>query len=90
VLAEKENALMLPEQALVPDPAGAFVYRVVEGKSEKVKVKTGVRRDAQVEIVDGLNAGDVVVSAGQLKLRPGAAVRDVAVPPAATPAKAAQ
>jgi membrane fusion protein (multidrug efflux system) len=91
VLAEKENASMLPEQALVPDPAGAFVYRVVDGKAEKVKVKTGVRRDAQVEIVDGLNAGDIVVSAGQLKLRPGAAVRDVAVPPpAAAPAKAAQ
>ena len=82
-LAEKENALMLPEQALVPDPAGAFVYRVVDGKAEKVKVKTGTRREAQVEIVEGLAAGDVVVSAGQLKLRPGAPVRDVAAPPAA-------
>ena len=56
----------------MPDPAGAFVYRVVEGKAEKVKVKTGVRRESQVEIVEGLAAGDVVVSAGQLKLRPGA------------------
>jgi len=80
-LAEKADALMLPEQALVPDPAGAFVYRVVEGKAEKVKVKTGVRREAQVEIVEGLAAGDTVVSAGQLKLRPGAPVRDVAAPP---------
>ncbi|TXG87123.1 MAG: efflux RND transporter periplasmic adaptor subunit [Rhodocyclaceae bacterium] len=88
-LAEKADALMLPEQALVPDPAGAFVYRVVEGKAEKVKVRTGVRREAQVEIVEGLAAGDVVVSAGQLKLRPGAPVRDVAAPPpgaASTPA----
>lgn len=87
-LAEKADALMLPEQALVPDPAGAFVYRVVEGKAEKVKVRSGVRRDAQVEIVEGLTVGDVVVSAGQLKLRPGAAVRDVAAAPA-TPASPA-
>jgi membrane fusion protein (multidrug efflux system) len=87
-LAEKPEALMLPEQALVPDPAGAFVYRVVDGKAEKVKVKTGVRRNAQVEIVEGLAAGDVVVSAGQLKLRPGAAVRDAAAPPPAAPGAA--
>jgi len=76
-LAEKPAALMLPEQALVPDPAGAFVYRVSDGKAEKVKVKTGLRRNAEVEIVEGLATGDVVVSAGQLKLRPGAAVRDI-------------
>ena len=50
-LAEKADALMLPEQSLVPDPAGAFVYRVVEGKAEKVKVKTGVRRESQVHHV---------------------------------------
>lgn len=87
-LAEKPAALMLPEQALVPDPAGAFVYRVVDGKAAKVPVKTGLRRNAEVEIVDGLAAGDVVVAAGQLKLRPGAAVRDIAAPPAAAPAPA--
>lgn len=90
VLAEKPQALMLPEQALVPDPAGAFVYRVLNGTAEKVKVKTGVRRDALVEIVEGLRDGDVVVAAGQLKLRPGAPVRDVAAPAAASSAKAAQ
>lgn len=83
-----QNALMIPEQALVPDPAGAFVYRVVEGKAEKVMVKTGLRRNAKVEIVEGLTAGDVVVAAGQIKLRPGADVRDVAAAPAAKPESA--
>lgn len=83
VLDARDNALMIPEQALVPDPAGAFVYRVVDGKAEKVNVKTGLRREAQVEIVEGLKAGDVVVAAGQLKLRPGAPVRDAAAPPPA-------
>lgn len=86
VFDARDNALMIPEQALVPDPAGAFVYRVVDGKAEKVNVKTGLRRDAQVEIVDGLKAGDVVVAAGQLKLRPGSAVRDAAAPPPGNPA----
>ncbi len=36
-----------------------------------------------VEIVEGLSAGDVVVSAGQMKLRPGAAVQAAGTKPAA-------
>lgn len=73
------------------------VYRVVEGKAALVKVKLGVRRAAQVEVLEGLAAGDVVVTAGQLKLREGAAVRAVgegapaapAVPSGGAPAGAA-
>lgn len=48
----------------------------------------GLRRAAQVEIVDGLVAGDVVVTAGQLKLRDGVTVRAIgeATPGALPPA----
>jgi len=78
-LAERESVLVVPEQAVVPAPGEMnHVYRVVDDKAERVNVKTGARRDAQVEIVEGLQAGDVVVTAGQLKLRDGAAVRLVA------------
>jgi membrane fusion protein (multidrug efflux system) len=50
-----------------------------------VLVKTGLRRDAKVEVLEGLRAGDVVVSAGQLKLRDGAPVRDAGAPPPGAP-----
>jgi membrane fusion protein (multidrug efflux system) len=56
----------------------------------RVVVKPGLRRNAQVEIVEGLQAGDEIVTAGQMKLRDGAPVRalsDVAPAPAPAPEK---
>ena len=90
LFGDRTNVLMVPEQAIVPGAQPA-VYRVVDGKAALVKVKLGVRRAAQVEVLEGLAAGDVVVTAGQLKLREGAAVRAVGegAPPApAAPANA--
>jgi membrane fusion protein (multidrug efflux system) len=75
ILAERPRALTVPEEALIPVGADQYVFRVTADKVARVKVKTGLRRDAQVEITAGLQAGDVVVTAGQLKLRDGAAVR---------------
>jgi membrane fusion protein (multidrug efflux system) len=55
-----------------------------------VKVRLGVRRAAQVEVVEGLAEGDVVVTAGQLKLREGAPVRAIGEGSPATPPRSAQ
>jgi membrane fusion protein (multidrug efflux system) len=72
--AEKE-ALVLPEEALVPQGSEQFVFRVVNGTAARVKVETGQRRDGKVEILNGVAKDDVIVTAGQLKLRDGTAVR---------------
>lgn len=74
ILAERPRALTVPEEALIPVGAEQYVYRVVDGKAQRVKVRTGLRRAAQVEITEGLQADDVVVTAGQLRLRDGAPV----------------
>ena len=86
LFGQRQGALMVPEQAIVPGGQPA-VFKVVEGKASLVKVKLGVRRAAQVEISEGLAAGDLVVTAGQLKLKDGAVVRPVGegAPSAATP-----
>lgn len=95
ILEERANVAVVPEEALVPAPGDVqFVYRVVDGKAQRVEVKTGARRGARVEIVKGVQAGDVIVTAGQLKLRDGAAVKIVGaggaqVSPAAGSAKPA-
>jgi membrane fusion protein (multidrug efflux system) len=68
--AEKE-ALVIPEQAIVPQGEEQYVFRVVDGKVARVRVEIGQRREAKVEILKGLAANDVVVTAGQLKLRDG-------------------
>ncbi len=51
------------------------MFRVVDGKAQRVKVRLGVRRGAQVESrAKAWRPGDLVVTAGQLKLRDGAPV----------------
>jgi len=76
LFGDRNNVLMVPEQAIVPG-AQPTVFKVVEGKATIAKVKLGVRRAAQVEVIDGLAADDLIVTAGQLKLRDGAPVRAI-------------
>jgi membrane fusion protein, multidrug efflux system len=70
----KEDALSVPEQAIVPQGDSQFVFKIVDGKVQLTKVVTGTRRGGRVEIVEGLSAGDQVVTAGQLKIRDGTPV----------------
>lgn len=89
-LDEKPDAVQVPEQSLVPIGNDLFVFKVVGGKAAFTRVKTGARRDTLVEITEGLTAEDVVVTAGQIKIRDGAPVAVVppggGAPPAAKPA----
>jgi len=68
---DESDALVLPEQALVPQGESQYVFRVVDGKAVFTMVEVGQRREGRVEIVKGVSAGDTVVTAGQLKLRDG-------------------
>jgi membrane fusion protein, multidrug efflux system len=72
-LSDRAGVLMVPEEAvtLTPSQGGnaSFVFKVAEGKAIRTRVETGARRNAQVEIKSGLAAGDLVVTAGQIKIR---------------------
>lgn len=67
-LAQRANAVVVPEEALVPVGEQQYVYRIDEGKAVRQRVRTGLRRDGKVEIVEGLRGGEQVVTAGQPKL----------------------
>lgn len=93
------QALLVPEQALMQDGDTRFVYTVVDGKARKTVVKTGARVPGKVEIVEGLQPGAVVITAGQAKpmmhdgmgvmvLPPDGAEQKPAAPAAAQPAAA--
>ena len=86
VLEQRNNALLVPEQALVPRGAERFVYRIIDGKAVLTRVQMGMRRPGEVEILSGLEEGQSIVADGQLKLQDGAAVTVMAEkPPAAKP-----
>ena len=86
IVGERANALVVPEEAIVPAGDDFYVYKVVDEAARRVKVAIGVRRDAKVEIIDGLAAGDQVVTLGMRLSRDGQPVR--VVQPGAGPAEA--
>ncbi len=82
VFGVRDKALVLPEEAIVPQGGRQFVMKLVPGPdndtlvSQRVPVKVGIRRPGQVEILEGLKEGDTVVTAGQQRLqRDGSPVR---------------
>jgi membrane fusion protein (multidrug efflux system) len=77
LVEERDQAIVVPETALVPIGQDQFIYRVVDGKAVLTKIKIGQRRRGQVEIVEGLERDSVIVTEGAVKLRDGAAVRTV-------------
>ncbi len=87
VLDTHANAVLIPEQAIVPKGQQSFVFRVVEGKAKLTQVTTGKRDAGEVEIVTGLAANDVVVTDGQMKLQDGFGVM-TGPPPGAAPVAA--
>lgn len=73
---DERPALVIPEEALVPEQARQFVY-VVEGEAvAKREVQLGRRQPGFVEITSGVRAGERVVIEGTIKLRDGAPVRE--------------
>lgn len=81
IVGERSDALLVPEEAIVPQGSEFYVYKVIEGQARRVPVKIGVRRDARVEIAEGLAAGDQVVTAGMRLSRDGQPVKVVNRPP---------
>jgi len=82
-LGVKPDAIMIPEQAIWPLGQDKVVYVVEDGKAFQRKVRIGERKPGTVEITDGLAAGEIIVTAGQMKLFNGASVQAAETPAAA-------
>lgn len=75
LLANTRDALTVPELALVPIGTRQYVYRIgTDATVKQVEVRLGARRDGEVEVLDGLAAGDRIVVEGTVSLRDGARV----------------
>lgn len=78
VFGERENAKVIPEEAIVPLAGKQYVIKLVDAApavdkdsktTQRVEVKIGIRRPGRVEILEGLNEGDEVVVAGQQRIQ---------------------
>lgn len=75
VTAVRPNAVVVPEEAVVPAEGSNAVWAVVDGKADRRLVTLGVRRPGFVEVTSGVKAGEQVVVGGLELLAPGAPVR---------------
>ncbi len=97
VFGERDNARLIPEEAIIPQGARQFVIKLLPGPTaatrttKRVEVKVGLRRLGKVEITEGLDVGDTVVTTGQQRIqRDGTTVSltDLSAGPRAAPASA--
>lgn len=71
---EYDGTLAVPSEAIVSEMGIDKVYVCRGGKAEPVEITKGLRTDAQVQVLRGLNAGDTVITSGTMQLRAGQAV----------------
>ena len=79
VFSEREKAVVVPEEAIVPQGGKQFVIKLLDGAdkgteketkiTQRVEVKVGIRRPGKVEILEGLVEGDEIVTAGQQRVQ---------------------
>ena len=79
VFSEREKAIVIPEEAIVPQAGKQFVIKLLDGAdkgteketktTQRVEVKIGIRKPGKVEILEGLVEGDEVVTAGQQRVQ---------------------
>jgi len=77
VLEERPNALLVAEEAIDPVGDRAYVYVVRDGRARRQEVRLGLRLPGEVEIREGLAAGEPVIVRGIQRLRNDAPVRVV-------------
>jgi membrane fusion protein, multidrug efflux system len=88
VFSERDKAIVVPEEAIVPQGGKQFVIKLLDGAdkgtdketkvTQRVEVKVGIRKPGKVEILEGLVEGDEVITAGQQRVqKDGTAVKVV-------------
>tara|TARA_Y100000996_G_C22525443_1_gene644234 strand:- start:836 stop:1705 length:870 start_codon:yes stop_codon:yes gene_type:complete len=65
------NSLAIPDTSVMIEGDKSYVYKIDEENiANKTEVKTGLRGDKNIEIISGLNEGDIIVAEGLKKVRP--------------------
>ena len=63
------DSILIPEEAIAPRLGSQYVFVIKDNKALEVKVKLGSRVPGSIEILNGLQEGEVIVIQGVQKLR---------------------
>jgi len=75
LLSQIDNVVSIPTEAIIPEMEGKKVFIYKNGKAEQVRVITGLRTESNIQIKEGLNFGDTLLTTGMLQLRQGLPVK---------------
>ncbi|CAN5500906.1 efflux RND transporter periplasmic adaptor subunit [soil metagenome] len=78
-LDEIPKTIMVPTESVIPDLKGSLVYLYKHGIAVARPVKTDLRTDTKIQIVDGLKLGDSIVVSGLIQIRPKAPLKIINV-----------
>lgn len=76
-----DSALLIPSQSIIPTTRDKKVAIVRNGRAELVTVRLGMRTSGMVEVIQGLKAGDTVITTGLMQVKPGVAIQFTAIHP---------
>ena len=72
------NSLSVPDTSVMVEGDKSFIYKINEENiAIKTEVKTGLRINKNIEIISGLNKGDIVVAEGLKKVRPRGKIKPI-------------
>ncbi len=71
ILGMRKNSLIIPEEALIPSNNEVSVFKVVGQTAQLIKIKVGLRQKGTIEVLEGITANDLIITAGHSKLAPG-------------------
>jgi RND family efflux transporter MFP subunit len=83
-LERRPGVVVVPASAVGTSALGPYVYVVAADTLARRPIQTGLTSQGRVEVLTGVSEGELVVTSGQLNLRPGARVRITAGPPVVT------
>lgn len=69
------HVVLIPDQAVMADIKGYYVYKAIGSKAVKTYIKMGQRTSSQVQVLSGIKAGVTIIIAGQDKLEDGQAIQ---------------
>ena len=68
---EIKNAIAIPTDCIVPEMGVDKGYLYKNGKAQPVTITKGIRNEARVQVLTGLNYGDTIITSGIMQLRTG-------------------
>lgn len=71
VLENVDNAVMVPTSAVIPEMTGHKVFTLENGKISSKRVEVGIRTDAELQLISGINPGDTLITTGIMLIKDG-------------------